>query len=100
LTGCGKFGETTNNHAEYAGLIAGLYRTAAEGYDRMNVCGDSQLIIRQMTGEHSANSERLIPYYRWATELAPNLEVIRYDWIEREKTPRADKLAASAHSPE
>lgn len=100
LTGCGKFGVTTNNRAEYAGLIAGLHRAVRENYSNLNVRGDAQVIIRQMTGDYSVKTEELMPYYRLATELASRLKGVSYDWIEREKNTRADELAASAHPPD
>src|SRR5438034_10851022 len=45
--------QTTSNAAEYAGLLAVLWGLIELGYQRheIEICGDSQLVIRQMQGK-------------------------------------------------
>jgi ribonuclease HI len=96
VTGSGRFGETTNNRAEYAAVIAGLQRAYQEGCTEVHVQGDSQLVIRQLTGEYEVNADRLKPYHQWATTLAENFESTVFTWIERDQNTQADQLAESA----
>jgi probable phosphoglycerate mutase len=44
--------KTTNNIAEYHGLLLGLKESIQRGIDCLTVQGDSLLIIRQMKGEY------------------------------------------------
>lgn len=51
VTDNGYIGEATNNRAEYIGLITGLQLAREYDVSSLVVRGDSQLVIRQMTGE-------------------------------------------------
>ena len=48
---------STNNEAEYTGLLIGLRKSVDLGIDHLLVRGDSQLIIRQLKGEYKVKSE-------------------------------------------
>jgi ribonuclease HI len=45
-------GETTNNVAEYRGLLLGLERARALGATKVSVVNDSELIAKQVNGEY------------------------------------------------
>ncbi len=45
---CLKLGRTTNNQAEYYGLLAGMEAAQVVGIKKLRVLGDSQLIVRQV----------------------------------------------------
>lgn len=45
-------GETTNNVAEYRGLLLGLERARALGAGEVEVVNDSELIAKQVNGEY------------------------------------------------
>jgi ribonuclease HI len=45
-------GETTNNVAEYRGLLLGLSRAAALGAREVEVVNDSELVAKQVNGEY------------------------------------------------
>ena len=45
-------GQSTNNTAEYEGLLAGLWAAAGLGIKRLVVRGDSQLVVNQVTKEY------------------------------------------------
>eukprot|EP00878_Enallax_costatus_P029410 GHUV01031889.1.p1 GENE.GHUV01031889.1~~GHUV01031889.1.p1 ORF type:complete len:248 (+),score=60.67 GHUV01031889.1:79-822(+) len=65
-----KYG-STNNQAEYTGMIEGMrYAIDKLGARRLIVRGDSELVVRQMTGRYRANSERLRPLFESAQQLA------------------------------
>ena len=52
-------GIATNNVAEYSGLIAGLRKAVELAVDELEVVSDSELIVRQMTGEYKVKNEAL-----------------------------------------
>ncbi len=83
----------TNNEAEYMGLILGLNEAVKLGIKDLHVCGDSQLVIRQMQGKYKVNSAKLIPLHRHATTLASNLTNIDFKHVYRASNKRADALS-------
>ncbi len=57
LDTCGEtIGVATNNVAEYRGLIEGLRKAVDLGVDELEVVSDSELIVRQMTGEYKVKN--------------------------------------------
>ena len=75
----------TNNVAEYRALIATLEYARNEYPGRpVDVHGDSQLTIRQMTGEYAVRSDTIRPLWREAKSLARQLDV-SFQWVPREE---------------
>ena len=85
---------TTNNMAEYSGLINGLKVAYREGIRRLHVKGDSELVIRQMTGEYRVSSELLTPYHRSAMSWVQNFQSVTFQHIGRSENYIADGLAS------
>jgi len=78
----------SNNIAEYMALILLLEhihqiarRTLPEGY---MICGDSQLVIRQMRGEYRVKTPHLVPLHAKAKQLSSNLDV-QFRWVPRDQ---------------
>ncbi|NRQ39673.1 bifunctional RNase H/acid phosphatase [Nonomuraea sp. NN258] len=91
-------GVTTNNVAEYRGLIAGLksvLELAGEGVP-VAVRMDSKLVIEQMAGRWKIKNEGLRPLALEAQALARRLRVTEWTWIPRERNKHADRLANEA----
>ncbi len=86
----------TNNQAEYRGLILGLEKTIEMGIKHLEVYGDSQLVINQVTGEYGCYNEGLIPLQRKASELSQRFQSCQFQWIPREKNSKADVAATKA----
>ncbi len=92
----------TNNVAEYEGMIKGLQATEhhCKRNDRLQVRGDSQLAIRQMTGEYRVRSSRIIPLHKRAKSVRNRLRhkgvKVGWLWIPREENWRADALSHDA----
>ena len=84
---------TTNNEAEYTGLILGLNAALKCGIVELQVRGDSQLVIRQMQGKYRVNSPKLVPLHQCATTLASKFAKIEYEHVYRDKNQRADALS-------
>ena len=86
-------GITTNNVAEYSGLVAGL--TAAREIDPdafVEVRLDSKLVVEQMSGRWKIKDDRMRALALKAQALRPTAGV-SFTWIPREKNKAADALA-------
>ncbi len=88
---------STNNVAEYVGAIRALEWLRAHGYRGPVVLrGDSQLVIRQMTGEYEVRTEHLKAYHDRLEQLAREFAAVTWEWIPREQNQRADELSKQA----
>ena len=54
-----KIGIATNNVAEYRALIAGLEKAVELAVPEVEVVSDSELLVKQMTGEYRVKNEAL-----------------------------------------
>ncbi|HUT58424.1 MAG TPA: ribonuclease HI family protein [Phycisphaerae bacterium] len=89
-------GHATNNQAEYRGLLKGLKAAADLGASRVDVLSDSELLIRQMTGEYRVKSANLADLHRQARRLADGFDKCTFRHVSREKNAHADSLAGQA----
>lgn len=85
-------GAATNNVAEYKGLIAGLDKALELRARRLHVLGDSELVIKQMTGVYRVKNAGLKPLFEEASSLAAKFESVQFEHIYREKNKVADTL--------
>jgi hypothetical protein len=85
--------DSTNNVAEYHGLIKGLEAAARCGVSDLKVFGDSNLVILQMRGKWTVHAANLVPLNRWAREVARQIAKVSYHWIPREENAEADALS-------
>ena len=53
----------SNNEAAYQGALAVLQHACSMCYPRVCVCGDSKLVVNQLTGVWRCNAASLSPYY-------------------------------------
>jgi broad specificity phosphatase PhoE/ribonuclease HI len=89
-------GRTTNNVAEYRGLIAGLRAAAELGGASVLVRMDSKLVVEQMAGRWQVKHEGLRPLAREAAALRDGFAEIAFEWVPRERNKHADRLANEA----
>ena len=87
---------TTVNVAEYRGLIDGLLEAQRLGARRVHALMDSQLVVRQLTGEYRVKAKNLRPLYQWASKLISSFDAFKCEHVPREKNKRADELAGEA----
>ncbi|HEX6403301.1 MAG TPA: bifunctional RNase H/acid phosphatase [Pseudonocardiaceae bacterium] len=92
----GGLGHTTNNVAEYSGLIAGLRAALKEGAAAAEVRMDSKLVVEQMSGRWQVKQPHLRPLAGEAAGLARELGAVTYTWIPRARNAHADRLANEA----
>jgi len=89
-------GETTNNFAEYQGLLAALDYALSYGYPRLRVMTDSELMARQISGQYKVRSPDLKPLYDKARAMIARLESFSIRHVYREQNREADRLANQA----
>jgi ribonuclease HI len=89
-------GRTTNNVAEYYGLIAALDYAQSNNIHALRVESDSELLVKQMRGQYKVKSADLKPLYERAKKMSQAIPVFRIDHVYREHNREADLLANEA----
>ena len=89
-------GSTTNNVAEYSGLIAGLAKAVELHVPDVEVVSDSELMVKQMRGEYRVKNEALRELSLEAARLARRLESVEYRHVKRAQNELADRLVNEA----
>ena len=89
-------GNTTNNVAEYNGLILGLEKASELGFQHVEVAMDSELVVKQMKGEYKVKNERLLELFLKARQLASTFASFKIVHVKREYNRAADRLANQA----
>ena len=83
----------TNNTTEYEACIIGLEAALELKAKKLEVFGDSLLIICQVKGEWQTNDEKLKLYQNYLLRLANEFEEIKFTHISRDKNQFANALA-------
>ena len=91
-----KIGVATNNVAEYSALIAGLEKALELGLDEIEVVSDSELMVKQMTGQYRVKNEALQELWSRAGRLARRVGSVDYTAVRREHNKLADQLVNEA----
>lgn len=89
-------GKQTNNFAEYAALIRALEWSVEAHAGEVTIHSDSELLVRQLTGEYRVKSPILKPLFEQAQLLLLKLPRWTVKHIPREENARADALANRA----
>ena len=89
-------GVATNNVAEYSALIAGLRRALELAVPEVEVVSDSELLVKQMTGEYRVKNEALRELSLEAARLARQIGTVTYRAVRREHNELADRLVNEA----
>jgi ribonuclease HI len=89
-------GRTTNNVAEYYGLIAALDYAQSQNIRTLRIESDSELLVKQMRGQYKVKSEDLKPLFERAKKMSQALASFRIDHVYREQNAEADALANEA----
>ncbi len=86
-------GEMTNTAIEYRALIRALEYAIILRARTVTIRSDSQLLVRQRTGEYKVKSLNIRPLHRWAADLARVLKGVDFESVRRENNREADALA-------
>jgi len=92
---------STNNEAEYQGLIKGLELLKEVHADAVEIFGDSMLVINQLARIYECRSEVLITYYERSIQLLSEFKDFRLEHVPRLHIEEANRLAqhASGYQP-
>ncbi|XP_057997802.1 uncharacterized protein LOC131176787 [Hevea brasiliensis] len=88
--------ECTNNVAEYEACVSGLQAAIEMKIKKLEVYGDSALIIYQVKGEWQTRDPKLIPYQKYLIELIKKFDEITFTHLSRDKNQFANALATLA----
>src|SRR6266496_1339026 len=88
-------GHQDNNVAEYAALLEALQSALDLGARTLHVFSDSEVVVKQMTGEYACRSSRLYSLHWTCQKLARSLD-FSISHIPRENNVEANRLANSA----
>lgn len=91
-----RIGRTTNNQAEYRAIIAALEEATRLGARQVELNSDSELVVRQISGEYRVKKATLEPLYRRVKQLQGCLESFTVNHIPRQQNIEADRLANKA----
>lgn len=86
-------GITTNNVAEYSGLILGVTEALDAGADEVEIRSDSNLCVQQVKGEFKVKNEKLIPLHRRVMNLLRRFRTWEITYIPREENTEADSVS-------
>jgi ribonuclease HI len=89
-------GVATNNVAEYRALVAGLAKALERGVDEVEVVSDSELVVKQMSGEYRVKNAALVELSLEAARLARRIGKVRYRSVRRAENELADRLVNEA----
>lgn len=86
-------GITTNNVAEYNGMIAGIAKAIQiDPHAVLHVRLDSKLVVEQMSGRWKIKHPAMAELAAKAREILTGTPV-SFEWIPRDENARADRLA-------
>lgn len=86
-------GVVTNNVAEYEALLEALDYCVKKNLSPVEILADSQLMIRQLSGQYKVKHPNMIPLHQKAKEYMVHLKVTGFTHVLREFNQRADELA-------
>ena len=88
-------GRQDNNVAEYLALLEALQCAVALKAKKLHVYSDSQVVVKQMTGEYACRSPRLYSLNWICRKLAHSL-CFSISHVERKHNSEANRLAGAA----
>ena len=92
-----RFGfQASNNEVGYEAVIADLNLAHSLEVDQLEVCSDSQLVVRQIEDTYEAKSGRMILYLQKVRDLLKKFVQVQVRHVPRAENSRADALAKLA----
>ena len=88
-------GHQDNNVAEYVALLEALHCALGLRARALHVFSDSEVVVKQMSGEYACRSPQLYSLHWTCRKLARSLD-FSISHVSRENNAEADGLATSA----
>ena len=89
---------TTNNEAEYEGILTGLRLEKVLEVKNLLIQSDSKLVIEQIKGEYEAKEERMQKYLRLTRHLTKEFNEVEFVQVPRNQNTLADEISKLASS--
>ena len=89
-------GESTNNVAEYTGLLIGLKAALKRGVTHIECMMDSELLCKQLLGVYKVKAEHLRPMFLELQGLLRKFQKAEVKHVRREFNKIADALSNEA----
>lgn len=89
-------GHTTNNQAEYRGLIDALEHAKELGATEVQCYLDSELLVKQMSGEYRVKDAELAKLYMRVHNLKVQIGTVRFSHVRRAFNKEADAMVNKA----
>ncbi len=89
-------GVTTNNVAEYMALIYALQEALADGCANLTVRSDSELLVRQVSGQYAVREATLRLLHGLVRHLIGKFQHVIVEHVPRAHNGLADRLATRA----
>lgn len=84
-------GITTNNQAEYHGIMLGLESARDHGVTELECHVDSMLVVNQLNGSYKIKNRELWPIHERITLLLSGFKSVRVMHVRRERNQAADQ---------
>lgn len=89
----GKYlGHSTNNRAEYEGLIRGMVMAKGKGVKQLHIYMDSELAYNQVSGRWKAKDANIKKYLAKIEEVLGYFDHVKFEHTRREGNPLADRI--------
>jgi ribonuclease HI len=85
-------GRATNNVAEYRALLLGIELAKSVGAREVELVGDSELIVKQVTGEYRVKDAGLKPLHAEVRAALAGVDSWSIRHVRREHNAAADRL--------
>ena len=89
-------GRTTNNIAEYVGVVKALEAAKQIGAEELLVLSDSELLVKQVNGKYKVKNEQIRSVFRQVVDLLDGFKSWEVRHVTRDKNKKADELVNQA----
>ena len=86
-------GSGSSNMAEYIAVAVALLKSEELGLTKLRIFSDSEIVVKQFSGDFMVRAPNLIPLHQKLKELANRFEVVKLHHISRESNYSCDRLA-------
>ena len=94
-----RFGfQASNNKVEYEVVIVGFNLAHSMEADQLEICSDSQLVVKQIEDSYEAMGEKMIIYLKKVQELFKKFIRVQVRHVPRAENTRVDALTKLATS--
>ena len=92
-----RFGfQASNNEVDYEAVIAGLNLAHSMEADQLEICSDSQLVVKHIEDSYEARVKKMIIYLKKLRELLKKFIRVQVRHVLREENTQVDALAKLA----